>query len=98
MEMEDKPGGLSHVLAVLDAAGVNVEYMYAYVEKTKANAIVICKIDDREAAARSSAEERDRHVERGCAEGAVDRTGCRPASQPEACSREPEACSPSLHP
>jgi len=52
IEMEDKPGGLSRVLAALDGAGLNVEYMYAYVEKTKANAIVICKIDERERAAR----------------------------------------------
>ncbi len=52
VEMEDKPGGLERVLAVIDAAGLNVEYMYAYVEKTKDNAIVICKIDDRERAAR----------------------------------------------
>jgi hypothetical protein len=52
VEMEDKPGGLSGVLAALDGAGLNVEYMYAYVEKAKANAIVICKVDDRERAAR----------------------------------------------
>ena len=52
VEVEDKPGGLQRVLAVLGAAGLNVEYMYAYVEKTKDNAIVICKIDDREGAAR----------------------------------------------
>ena len=51
VEVEDKPGGLQRVLAVLGAAGLNVEYMYAYVEKTKDNAIVICKIDDREGAA-----------------------------------------------
>ncbi|MGO9413101.1 MAG: ACT domain-containing protein [Spirochaetia bacterium] len=51
VEMEDKPGGLARVLAALEGAGVNVEYMYAYVEKTKANAIVICKIDDKERAA-----------------------------------------------
>ncbi len=50
VEIEDKPGGLARALAVLDAAGLNVEYMYAYVEKKKDNAIVICKIDDREKA------------------------------------------------
>jgi len=50
VEIEDKPGGLARALAVLDAAGLNVEYMYAYVEKKKDNAIVICKIDDRERA------------------------------------------------
>ncbi len=52
VEVEDKPGGLGRVLAVLEAAGVNVEYMYAYVEKAKDNAIVICKIEERERAAR----------------------------------------------
>ncbi len=52
VEMEDKPGGLSRVLAALDAAGLNVEYMYAYVEKTRDNAIVICKIDDKERASK----------------------------------------------
>ncbi|MGA2614723.1 MAG: ACT domain-containing protein [Spirochaetia bacterium] len=56
VEMADKPGGLSRVLAALDAAGLNVEYMYAYVEKTGDNAIVICKIDDKERAARVLAE------------------------------------------
>jgi hypothetical protein len=48
--VEDKPGGLSRILEVLDQDNVNVEYMYAYVEKSRENAIVICKIDDRERA------------------------------------------------
>jgi len=56
VEMEDRPGGLERVLATLDSAGLNVEYMYAYVEKTKDNAVMICKIDDRERAARVLAE------------------------------------------
>jgi hypothetical protein len=50
VEVEDKPGGLARVLEVLDRDNVNVEYMYAYVEKKSDNAIVICKIDDRERA------------------------------------------------
>jgi hypothetical protein len=50
VEVEDKPGGLARILQILDADNVNVEYMYAYVEKNKNNAIVICKIDDRERA------------------------------------------------
>jgi len=50
IEVEDKPGGLARILEVLDQDNVNVEYMYAYVEKTRDNAIVICKIDDRERA------------------------------------------------
>ena len=50
VEVEDRPGGLNRILEILDADGINVEYMYAYVEKTKDNAIVICKIDERERA------------------------------------------------
>jgi hypothetical protein len=50
VEVEDRPGGLGHVLEILDGAGLNVEYMYAYVEKSKNNAVVICKIDERERA------------------------------------------------
>jgi hypothetical protein len=50
VEVEDKPGGLAHILEVLDQDNVNVEYMYAYVEKKRENAIVICKIDDRDRA------------------------------------------------
>ncbi len=47
IEVEDKPGGLHRILQVLDAAAINVEYLYAYVEKRKAGAVVICKVDDR---------------------------------------------------
>lgn len=50
VEVEDTPGGLARILEVLDQDNVNVEYMYAYVEKSRDNAIVICKIDDRERA------------------------------------------------
>ncbi len=50
VEVEDKPGGLARILEVLDQDDVNVEYMYAYVEKSRENAVVICKIDDRERA------------------------------------------------
>ena len=47
IEVEDKPGGLHRILQVLDTAAINVEYLYAYVEKRKAAAVVICKVDDR---------------------------------------------------
>ena len=50
VEVEDRPGGLARILQTLDDDGVNVEYMYAYVEKSGDNAVVICKIDDRERA------------------------------------------------
>ncbi len=50
VEVEDEPGGLARILEALDRDDVNVEYMYAYVEKSRENAVVICKIDDRERA------------------------------------------------
>jgi hypothetical protein len=50
VEVEDRPGGLARILEVLDQDNVNVEYLYAYVEKSRQHAIVICRIDDRERA------------------------------------------------
>ena len=46
VEVEDKPGGLSQVLAILDNKGIDVEYMYAFVEKSSDNAVNIFRIDD----------------------------------------------------
>ena len=42
----DRPGGLSKILAVLQAAGINVEYMYAFVQRTGDNAIMIFRFDE----------------------------------------------------
>jgi len=50
VEVEDRPGGLAHILEVLDEDNVTVEYLYACVEKKGDHAIVICRIDDRERA------------------------------------------------
>ena len=46
IEVEDRPGGLSKVLGALDKEGLNVEYMYATVEKSKDRAVVIFKVDE----------------------------------------------------
>ena len=46
VEVADKPGGLARVLAVLHEAGLNVEYMYAFVEKSAENAVLIFRFDD----------------------------------------------------
>lgn len=47
VEIEDKPGGLSSVLDKFAQHQVNVEYMYAFVEKNKENsAILIFRIDN----------------------------------------------------
>ena len=50
VEVSDKPGGLAEVLAVLGDAGINVEYMYAFVEKSSGNAVMIFRIEDIEKA------------------------------------------------
>ena len=50
IEVEDKPGGLFRVLDILEKNSINVEYMYATVEKNKNFAIVIFKVDVKERA------------------------------------------------
>jgi hypothetical protein len=50
VEVTDKPGGLQQVLDALQAQDVNIEYMYAFVEKKVDNAIVIFRIDDNQKA------------------------------------------------
>ncbi|MDH3391912.1 MAG: ACT domain-containing protein [Desulfobulbaceae bacterium] len=46
VEVADKPGGLARVLSVLHEAGLNVEYMYAFVKKSAENAVLIFRFDD----------------------------------------------------
>ncbi len=46
IEVPDKPGGLAEILAALGQAGINVEYMYAFVAKSHDNAVVIFRFDD----------------------------------------------------
>lgn len=48
VEVPDNPGGLASVLKVMTDAGINVEYMYAFVEKTSDNAIVIFRLENME--------------------------------------------------
>lgn len=46
IEVPDRPGGLAGILAVIKDNGINVEYMYAFVEKSGQNAIVVFRFDD----------------------------------------------------
>lgn len=46
VEVEDKPGGLSRVLEILNAVGINIEYAYASIERKQNNAIIILRIED----------------------------------------------------
>lgn len=50
VEVADRPGGLDHTLRVLSEAGINVEYMYAFVQKDAANATLIFRFDRTEQA------------------------------------------------
>ncbi|MHB1456218.1 MAG: ACT domain-containing protein [Armatimonadota bacterium] len=46
VEIPDKPGGLAKVLAALATRSINIEYMYAFVEKASNNAVVIFRIEN----------------------------------------------------
>ena len=50
VEVDDRPGGLKRILDVFDDNGINIEYMYAFVEKKADKAIVIIRIDHPERA------------------------------------------------
>ena len=43
--VEDKPGGLSHVLDVLRIKGIGIEYLYAFIGKNDNGATVVMKVD-----------------------------------------------------
>jgi hypothetical protein len=46
VEVPDRAGGLASVLKVAPEAGLNVEYMYAFVNKSGANAVLIFRFDE----------------------------------------------------
>jgi hypothetical protein len=52
VEVPDRPLGLNSILQVLDEARINVEYMYAFVERCGENAVIIFRFDDTEGAIR----------------------------------------------
>jgi len=52
VEVHDEPGGLSKVLGTLSGVGVNVEYMYAFVEKSEDKALVVFRVQKPEAGAK----------------------------------------------
>ncbi len=46
VEVSDKPGGLAEILSALNNANINVEYMYAFVEKKKDKAVVVLRTEN----------------------------------------------------
>ena len=45
VEVDDTPGGLGRVLALLSQNRINVEYLYAYTQRDSAKATLIFRFD-----------------------------------------------------
>ena len=52
VEVDDRPGGLHRILHFLHKANVNVEYMYAFVQQSGDNAVIIFRFDNLDEAVR----------------------------------------------
>ena len=46
VEVDDRPGGLARILSIFAGADINVEYMYAFFERTEEAAVMIFRLDD----------------------------------------------------
>lgn len=44
--IQDRPGGLSKALEILDQAKIGIEYMYAFVGKAEEEAMVLLRVED----------------------------------------------------
>jgi len=45
VEVPDRPGGLHSIMEVLARESINIEYLYAFVEKSGENAVIIFRFD-----------------------------------------------------
>lgn len=45
VEVTDAPGGLAEVLQLLDQSGINIEYLYAFVQKVSNAALVVFRVE-----------------------------------------------------
>lgn len=50
VKIGDQPGKLSKALQVLDEAGINMEYLYAFMSRTEKHAYVVLRVADNAAA------------------------------------------------
>lgn len=50
VEVDDRPGGLAGVLKALDGKGINIEYLYAFLEKSSQDALVVFRVEQVDAA------------------------------------------------
>lgn len=49
VEVEDKPGGLARIIEMLAKEKINIEYVYAFVAKSREKAYVVLRLGDLEA-------------------------------------------------
>jgi len=52
VKISDEPGKLTQALSVLDKAGINMEYLYAFMARTEKHAYVVLRVEDNEIAER----------------------------------------------
>ncbi len=45
MEVPDTPGGLAEVLTYMEEAGINIEYLYSFIEKPTTHAIIMMRVE-----------------------------------------------------
>ncbi len=50
IEVADRPGGLSQILEIVERAGLNIEYMYAFTEKRGDRAMLVFRFTNPDAA------------------------------------------------
>ena len=50
VDVDDQPGGLAKMLAVLAEAGINIEYMYAFALRRNVKAVLLFRFEDPDAA------------------------------------------------
>ena len=50
VKIGDEPGKLTSALSVLDKAGINMEYLYAFMARTEKHAYVVLRVEDNAAA------------------------------------------------
>ncbi|WP_031517933.1 ACT domain-containing protein [Desulfofalx alkaliphila] len=45
VEVDDKPGSLSEAMRLLEQAAINIEYLYAFVQKNPQKALVVFRVE-----------------------------------------------------
>jgi hypothetical protein len=63
VEVPDRPGGLADIMKILAEAEINVEYLYAFVQQSGENAIIIFRFDETDRAIAVLSEKRVRILE-----------------------------------